>query len=130
LFKNPQYTDLLGKPFVLGGRGPTNYDCWGICLEIGQRVGIHYPLSFTPDDTEHQDKAIQETRDQDFIRLDKPESFCIVTFKITPPFIDHCGIVMQNCIQFIHIMRNHSVALQRLDNKILAPRIEGFYRLR
>lgn len=124
------YIDLLGKPFTLGGRGPEYYDCWGICLELGSRVGIEYPPDFTPTDTDGQDLAIKDKQDKDFIKLDKPEPFCIVTFKITPPFIDHCGIVIADCFHFIHIMKNHSVALQRLDNRILSPRIDGFYRLR
>ena len=125
-----EYIDLLDKPFLLGSRGPDHYDCWGICLEIGRRVGIKYPEHFTPIDTKGQDTAIQDTRDEHFVKLDKPEPFCIVTFKINPPFVDHCGIVVKNCTRFVHTMINHSVALQRLDNKILAPRIEGFYRLR
>jgi len=125
-----KYADLLGKPFRLGSRGPDYYDCWGICLELGKRVGINYPEHFTPTDTSGQNDAIQDIRDEHFIKLDKPEPFCIVTFKINPPFVDHCGVVVENCTQFIHTMRSRSVVLQRLDNRILAPRIEGFYRLR
>ena len=125
-----EYIDLLGKPFLLGSRGPNHYDCWGICLEVGKRLGINYPEHFTPTNTSDQSDAIQNIQDEHFIKLDKPEPFCIVTFKINPPFIDHCGVVVENCTQFIHIMRSRSVVLQRLDNKILAPRIEGFYKLR
>lgn len=126
---NPEYLDLLDKPFLLGSRGPDYYDCWGICLEIGKRVNINYPKFFTPADTKNQSESIQSVRDKDFIKLNKPEPFCIVTFKITPPFVDHCGIIMSDCRHFLHIMINHSVALQRLDNRILSPRIEGFYKL-
>ena len=130
LYKDPQYLDLLGKPFLLGGRGPNHYDCWGICLEIGRRVKIQYPTDFTPTDTINQDIIIQSVKDQNFIKIDKPEPFCIVTFKITPPFIDHCGIIMSDCRHFLHTMSNHSVTLQRLDHKILLPRLDGFYRLK
>jgi len=126
----PIYINLLGKPFQLGGRGPIYYDCWGICLEIGRRVGIEYPDDFTPLGTEEQDKAICSGLDKDFIKLEKPEPYCIVTFKVTPPFVDHCGIVLSDCKHFLHIMRGHSVAVQRLDHKILAKRLDGFYRLR
>ncbi|MCK5604305.1 C40 family peptidase [Candidatus Pacearchaeota archaeon] len=128
--RNLNYTDLLGKPFLLGSRGPDQYDCWGICLEIGKRVGINYPEHFTPVETDNQDKCIRETQDSDFIKLKNPEPYCIVTFKITPPFVDHCGVVLKDCLHFIHIMRNHSVVVQRLDNRILVPRMEGFYRLK
>jgi cell wall-associated NlpC family hydrolase len=124
------YTDLLGKPFRLGARGPEYYDCWGLCLEMGKRAGIEYPADFTPEDTNEQDIAIRNRRDNDFVKLETPEPYCIVTFTVTPPFVDHCGIVLPGCKRFLHIMSNHSVAVQRLDHKILAKRIDGFYMLR
>ena len=83
-----------------------------------------------PEDTSEQDKAIKMVADRDFERIEKPEPFCIVTYKITPPFVDHCGIVMPDCLRFLHILKQHSAALQRLDHKILFPRQEGFYRQR
>lgn len=124
------YLDLLGKPFQLGGRGPDYYDCWGLCLEVGERKGIIYPTGFTPIDTSEQDIAIRDKRDGDFIKLIKPEPYCIVTFMVTPPFIDHCGIVLPDCKHFLHIMKGHSVAKQRLDHKILVKRLDGFYKLK
>ena len=127
---NFEYIDLLGKPFRLGSRGPDHFDCWGICLEIGRRVGILYPEDFTPDNKVGQDKAIKEKQDQDFVKIEKPEAFCIVTFSIKRPLIDHCGIVLSDLNHFVHITRNHSVTRQRLDHKILSKHIDGFYRLR
>lgn len=128
--KEVDYIDLLGKPFQLGARGPRFYDCWGLCLEMGKRAGIDYPADFTPEETEKQSEAICDKRDSDFDKLDEPEPFCIVTFTITPPFVDHCGIVLPDCKHFLHIMHNHSVAVQRLDHRILAKRIDGYYKLR
>ena len=127
---NVNYTDLLGKPFKLGARGPDEYDCWGLVLEIGKRCGISFPFYFTPEKTEDQGKLIQQGLDLDFVRLEKPESFCVVTFKITPPFVDHCGIVLSDCKHFLHTIRNHAVVIQRLDHKILVKRLDGFYRLK
>ena len=124
------YTDLLGKPFELGTRGPDKFDCWGICLELGKRVGLYYPMDFTPKYTDLQDEVIKFRRDTDFIKIEKPEPFCIATFSMTPPFVDHCGFVLEDCKHFIHILKNHSVTKQRLDNRILAKRMQGFYRLK
>lgn len=122
--------DLLGKPFVLGGRGPDAYDCYGICLEFGRRNGYKFPFHLTPQETSMQDKFIKKGVDESFDKIEKPEPFCIVTFKITPPFVDHCGIVLPGCHLFLHIMKDISVTAQRIDHKILASRIDGFYRLR
>ena len=127
---NIKYSDLLGKPYRLGARGPEYYDCWGICIELGKRAGIDYPADFTPQDTPEQSEAITARRDNDFEKLEKPEPYCIVTFKITPPFIDHCGIVLSDCKHFVHIMKSNSVSVNRIDHKILAKRIDGFYRLK
>lgn len=124
------YEDLLGKPFRLGERGPEFYDCWGVCIEIAKRAGLKYPEDLTPEDTSDQDKAIHTVADRDFEKIEIPEPFCVVAFKITPPFTDHCGIVLPDVTHFVHIMRNHSVSKFRLDHRILAPRIEGFYRLK
>jgi cell wall-associated NlpC family hydrolase len=30
--------DLIGKPFVMGARGPDAYDCWGLVREVMQRM--------------------------------------------------------------------------------------------
>ena len=125
-----EYLDLLGKPFQLGARGPKAFDCWGICLEVGKRAGILYPEDFTPDNTEQQDTFINNRIDSDFDKIENPEPFAIVTFKINPPFVDHCGIILPDCIHFLHTMQGHSCAVNRLDHKILVKRLDGFYRLR
>lgn len=31
---------LLGAKFVWGGRGPNEFDCWGLVIEIYRRMGI------------------------------------------------------------------------------------------
>ncbi len=124
------YKDLLEKPFKLNGRGPDEYDCWGLCIEMGKRVGMDFPEDFTPSDVELQDKTIREIADTDFIRIEKPEPYCIVTFIIEPPFVDHCGFVLADKRHFIHIMKNHNVVVLRLDHRKLYKRIEGFYKCR
>ena len=68
--------------------------------------------------------------DKDFQEIEKPEPWSIITFKILPPFVDHCGIVLPDCKHFIHTMKGHNVVSQRIDHKILAKRIHGIYRLR
>lgn len=123
-----QYLDLLEKPFKLNGRGPDEYDCWGLCMEMGRRVGITLLDDFTPTEGELQNKVIMKHANKDFLKLAKPEPYCIVTFSIEPPFVDHCGFVLEDCRHFIHIMRENNVVVNRLDNRRLCKRIEGFYQ--
>lgn len=124
------YTDLIGKEFKLGARGPNKVDCWGLCLIVGERVKIIYPKEFTPDNTEQQDEFINKGIDSHFEKIEKPEEYCIVTFKLNPPFVDHCGIVLPGCKKFLHVMEGHHTSVNRLDHKVLCNKIEGFYRLR
>jgi lipoprotein Spr len=35
-----KYSDLIGKPFVYGGRGETGYDCYGLIMEILKRLDV------------------------------------------------------------------------------------------
>lgn len=124
------YLDLIGKDFKLGSRGPEFFDCWGLCLEVGKRAGILYPEEFTPDETENQSEAVCAIKDRDFVRIEEAEPYCVVTFKITPPFVDHCGIVLPDCRTFFHTMQGHHASVNRLSHRVLVKRIEGFYKLR
>ena len=125
---NLDYYDLLGKPFRLGGRGPDFYDCWGLCMELGRRVGIILPEDFTPEKTEDQDRAIRQHIDKDFTKLEKPEPYAIVAFSITPGLIDHCGFILEDRKHFVHTMHDHHVVVLRLDHRVLLKKREGFYR--
>jgi cell wall-associated NlpC family hydrolase len=40
---NPEYADLIGKPFVRAGRGPDGYDCYGLVREMFRRIGKETP---------------------------------------------------------------------------------------
>lgn len=126
--KELDYSDLLEKPFELGARGPDKFDCYGICLEAGMRVEICFPFSLTPADLQSQKDVSKDILKNVFEEIEKPESYCIVTFKINPPFVDHCGFVLEDSVHFLHIMRNHSVVRQRLD--LYKKRIYKFYRLK
>ncbi len=38
-----EYTDLLGVPFAYQGRGPDEYDCYGLNIELHRRIGVEVP---------------------------------------------------------------------------------------
>lgn len=37
------YQDLIGKPFMYGGRGESHYDCYGLVMEMAARDGVELP---------------------------------------------------------------------------------------
>lgn len=41
--------DLVGAPFVWGGRGEAGgYDCWGLTVEVLRQMGVEVTLEFSP----------------------------------------------------------------------------------
>lgn len=38
--------DLIGRPYRYGARGPAEFDCWGLVLEVRRRLGLATPPDF------------------------------------------------------------------------------------
>ena len=126
---NKQFTnlmDLIGKPFQYGGRGPDEYDCLGLCIEIYKRLGISLPDINTPDSASLRETTFLTGKDEMFECLEKPKPFCFVAFKIRP-HIWHAGIVLEDCWHFIHIARKKMVVIERLDNVQWQHKFDKFY---
>lgn len=123
------YLDLLGKRFEYGGRGPEAYDCLGLAIECCRRVGKEL---MDIRGLTHYQEIDGEIKNQlsNFCLIDKPEPFCLVTFKIKPPFVSHIGFVLPSCYEFLHITRDSSVNKARLDDLIWKPRIANFVKLK
>lgn len=129
------FDDLIGKPFAYGGRGPEAYDCYGLALEVKRRVSS--PLESGGDrggvpDFEHPDtpedihRVILAARER-FSAIPAPAPFCFVTFTVCYPFTSHVGIVLPDCVHFIHILERTSVCIERLDSIAWKRRITGYY---
>jgi hypothetical protein len=73
--------------------------------------------------------ALRTPRSALFIELSAPEPWCLVLFKIRPPYVSHIGVVLEDTSRFIHIMRNTSVSIERLDRQEWKRRIAGFLTL-
>ncbi len=125
-----EYEDLLGVPFVYGGRSKKEgFDCYGLVMEIYQRNGIVLPEYASTDKFSLIHQAIHEAKPL-FIEIERPEALCVVTFKIRPPYTSHIGVVMPEVTRFIHIMMKRSVAVERLEDDCWKRRITGFFRWR
>ena len=122
------YTDLLGKGFEYGARGPGKYDCYGLCMEIYRRLGRKLPEFGSAVMPSLIDKMVAENKPV-FIELLVPEPWCLVLFRVRPPYVSHVGVVLEDRMRFIHIMRNTSVCIERLDALEWKRRIAGFLQL-
>ncbi len=120
--------DLIGKEFEFGGRGPDRFDCYGLAMEIYERLGKKLPeVEELQDNYEDIGEMVTEKRPE-FQRLNRLEPFCLVSFIGVPPYVNHIGIVLEDCKRFIHILRKSHVVIERLDHDYWKRRIEGYYK--
>jgi probable lipoprotein NlpC len=120
------YSDLIGKPFADLGRGPEAYDCWGLVIEIGRRLGIA-----VPDYGVHywDIGGLNDTfraRVPEYDRVTLPECGDIVAFKRVSGEL-HFGVMVDQR-SVLHAGPEIGVRLNRLDNPFMRQMIDGFYR--
>lgn len=118
-------TDLLGKKFKYGGRGPDAYDCYGLAMEVFKRYGKDIPDYGFSDKRESIHLLIEEFSKQ-WEKVSIPLFPSIVTFYIHRPYISHIGVVISRD-KFIHILEQSSVTIERLSQLEWNNKIAGYY---
>ncbi len=119
--------DYTSCTFRFGGRGPKQYDCYGLAKAIYKDIlGIELPEFTTPELL--NDIYIKcDTSKKYFKRLDKVEPYSLVTFIIKYPLVSHVGVVLPDTKHFIHAFKNTGVCIQKLHEPVWKNKIEGFY---
>lgn len=125
----PLYTDLLGKPFEYGGRGPDTFDCYGLAVELYRRAGIALPDYTSTDDPAGQGAGFMHGAEHHFQRVDIPQELDIILFQVLPRFVSHCGVYVGHG-RFVHIMSKISVACEELASPVWQHRNRGIYRFK
>jgi hypothetical protein len=121
------FNDLLGVPFEWYGRGPTAYDCIGLCEEVYKRIGINAPTYISTENLSEVSKAFENATNYDgWEELKKPEPFCLVLMSLKRPYTTHCGVVFEDLVHFIHVLPKRCVAIERLDKLLWSSRIVGY----
>jgi NlpC/P60 family len=120
-------TDLIGKPFLYGGRGPLEYDCYGLCIEVLKRRGTALPDFGSSPSATWIHRMIGEKKEL-FVALKKPEAWCLITFWIRPGYTTHIGVVLEDAASFMHILQKERTVIERLDSIVWKHRITGFYK--
>jgi cell wall-associated NlpC family hydrolase len=120
----------VGIPFVDHGR-EGGADCWGLVRAVLADVrGVMLPdygngYAGTADH-EGIEASIREGLVRDFQRVEVPQAFDLVIFNLcNQP--RHVGLMVTSW-QFLHVPEGQSSRIERIEDRMWAKRVEGFYR--
>ena len=124
----PDYDDLIGVPFLDGGRDPKiGLDCWGLALEVFRRHGITLPDFAIPALAFDLVGAEIERQKPVWRRLIQPESPSVIVMRFNSvTCCNHCGVYI-GFGQFIHTRERVGVCIDRIMSPSWARRIDGYY---
>lgn len=120
--------DLIGAPFVPGGRGP-GYDCYGLVREAARRLGIAlpeyaYPLAAV---TVPAEIAGVLAEAMPTWQPCGPEVGAVAAIRNAPGLVNHCGIVIAPGL-LLHTLAKIGAYTVPLDSPAWRHRIVGYYR--
>lgn len=124
--------DLIGIPFVDGGRDPrTGLDCWGLVLEVFRRSGINLPdYKIGCHETNAIGCAVEgermKGRWRSWFQHDAPAPSVVAIRFNSPILVNHTGVYLGGG-RFLHTRELIGVAVERIDAPSWRHRIEGFY---
>ena len=123
----------VGKAFKDFGRGPQEYDCWGLVWDIYRKeLGIDLPhYSVSPQASGIADTTIRDAvKSADWEESKEAQEFDIVIMALNwekPEQNNHVGIYLGSgaCI---HCAQESGVAIVNLSAPLWNNRIRGFYK--
>lgn len=120
-----EYEDLIGVPFIDGGRDKSGMDCWGLAREMYRRQGIDIP-DYHVSAVSAVSVASQMGVDVAYWqKLAQPALGCLVLIRLSPDvWANHVGIYIGDG-KFIHAYSATGVSIGRLRR--WRSRIVGFY---
>jgi cell wall-associated NlpC family hydrolase len=121
------YADLLGKPFVAGGRGPANYDCVGLALEMARRLGKTLPNYLSSETELHAQLGAGGATLAGLPQIARPVPGCLVLLRISPA--DHHIGIMVDEFRMIHTLSGVGCVIERILSNLWQRKVIGFYSL-
>lgn len=122
----PSFSDLIGCPFVYGGRGPSEYDCWGLVMQCYQRAhGRAIPDLKSPEDPAVQAALGATLMAQPYWTPVNTKPGSIVAIRVGD-YITHAGFALTDH-HMIHAWKATG-GVTIVPMSFWQRRIEGFYR--
>lgn len=121
------YADLIGKPFLAGGRGPNSYDCVGLTIEFQRRRGLVLPAYLSDEAELHRQLAAGGVL-ADCHRLPAAEPGCVALLRGFDGEERHLGNMLDP-YRMLHVSRNFATCTEILCRSVWRTRVLGFYRM-
>ena len=121
------FSDLIGKPFVAGARGPASYDCVGLAVEMARRLGKQVPDYVSSEAELHSQLAAEGAALADCPQIPRPVPGCAVLLRMTPS--QHHLSFMVDEYRMIHTTAATGCIVERLNSPLWQRRVLGYYSL-
>lgn len=127
------YADLIGVPFVEGGRDRTGLDCWGVVLEWYRRQGVLLKDPFRLETQASLKQAHVLPADQwiarqfdHWRRVERPEVGSVVAFRDVEGAAVHVAVLVASGL-VLHALRRCGVVVSKLDREPWCSAMMGVY---
>jgi cell wall-associated NlpC family hydrolase len=120
------YADLIGRPFLAGGRGHA-LDCYGLVKLVLERNGIPAPDYPSAEDAGFNAGLILAAMEVGWEKVSTPEANCVVLFRMEQRAGTHVGIILDGA-RFLHVLKETGVCVERITSDVWKRRVIGFYR--
>ena len=126
-----EFRDLIGIPFVDGGRDPaTGLDCWGLVMAAMRKYGQEVPDFKVGCHSTVEIDGTYVIAVRDWTKIEDPEEGVVVAMANDPDrpeAVQHFGICIGDG-RFLHAMKKMNSCAPRLDHPFWKNRIKAFYR--
>ena len=123
----------LGIPYKHLGSDWTGINCYGLVrLFYKKELGISIPdYEYDANWCSRGFDWIQKYYKVNWIKIDAPERYCAVGFKLPSYKVEHhLGIVLHDLDMFLHSPFNMAVCVSRLSQPIWKRSISSFYHIK
>ena len=121
------YSDLIGKGFAPGGRGPLTFDCYGVVKAVLERNGIPAPDYPSVEDAGVNASLIFAAMEAGWEKVRIPEANCVVLLRMDRLEGTHVGVMVDES-RFLHALQKTGVCVESVRSELWKRRIIGFYR--
>lgn len=114
---NPDFSDLIGKPYRCRGRGPEGYDCFGLVREVERRYGTEIPDYDYRGADALPGKSDEEIGRGRAVKIPEPVPGSMILFGNSRGLNTHIGVYVGDGM-FIHCTMREGVRVERLGPRM------------